>query len=41
MPESTQGATIKKVFLRLMPILFISYTLAYSIELTLASLRSG
>src|SRR4051794_656326 len=29
MPESTQGATIKKVFLRLMPVLFISYILAY------------
>ena len=29
MPETTQGATIKKVFLRLMPVLFISYILAY------------
>ena len=29
MPETTQGATIKKVFMRLMPVLFISYILAY------------
>jgi ACS family tartrate transporter-like MFS transporter len=29
MPGTTQGATIKKVFLRLMPVLFISYILAY------------
>src|SRR5829696_4401350 len=29
MKEGTQSATVKKVFLRLMPILFISYILAY------------
>ena len=29
MNETTQAATIKKVFLRLMPVLFISYILAY------------
>ena len=29
MPENAQGVTIKKVFLRLMPVLFISYILAY------------
>src|SRR5829696_3115347 len=29
MKEGTQSATVKKVFLRLMPVLFISYILAY------------
>src|SRR5215203_5152692 len=29
MAEVNQGATVKKVFLRLMPVLFISYILAY------------